>query len=67
MTNRVRQVREALGIPLKELARKAKVGSPILSRAERGLSPFYPALRRRVSEALEIKEDRLFAGKETKR
>ena len=66
--NRVRAVREALGISLRELARQVGVGPPILSRAERGLAPFYPALRRRVSAALRIDETRLFPAemRETK-
>lgn len=65
MQNRVRRVREALGIGLRELAREVNVSAPLLSRAERGCGEFYPALRKRVAKALGVEEDLLFAGEAT--
>ena len=63
----VRAVRQALGISLREVARRAGISHPLLSRAERNPALFYPALRRRVAEALGISEDRLFPAQPGKK
>jgi transcriptional regulator with XRE-family HTH domain len=56
----VRAVRKALGLSLREVARRMDVSHPLLSRAERNPSLFYPRLRQRYSRVLGVREDMLF-------
>jgi transcriptional regulator with XRE-family HTH domain len=58
--NRVRVIRQALGISQAELARRVGVNASLLSRAERGEIRPWPRLRRATADALGISEMVLF-------
>ena len=58
--NRVRLIRQALGISQAELARRVGVNASLLSRAERGEIRPWPRLRRATADALGISEMVLF-------
>ena len=58
--NRVRLIRQALGISQAELARRVGVNASLLSRAERGEVRPWPRLRRAAAEALGVPEAVLF-------
>lgn len=60
MTNRVREVRQALGLSQAELARKARTSPPVLCRVELGRVEPWPSLRRRLAQALNVNEEELF-------
>jgi transcriptional regulator with XRE-family HTH domain len=58
--NRVRVIRQALGISQAELARRVGVNASLLSRAERGEIRPWPRLRRATADALGVSEMVLF-------
>ena len=58
--NRVRLIRQALGISQAELARRVGVNASLLSRAERGEIRPWPRLRRATADALGVTEMVLF-------
>ena len=58
--NRVRLIRQALGISQAELARRVGVNASLLSRAERGEIRPWPRLRRATADALGVSEMVLF-------
>ena len=58
--NRVRVIRQALGISQAELARRVGVNASLLSRAERGEIRPWPRLRRATADALGVSETVLF-------
>jgi transcriptional regulator with XRE-family HTH domain len=60
--NRVRVIRQALGISQAELARRVGVNASLLSRAERGEIRPWPRLRRATADALGVSETVLFGG-----
>jgi len=60
--NRVRPIRQALGISQAELARRVGVNASLLSRAERGEIRPWPRLRRATADALGVSETVLFGG-----
>jgi Predicted transcriptional regulator with C-terminal CBS domains len=60
--NRVRLIRQALGISQAELARRVGVNASLLSRAERGEIRPWPRLRRATADALGVSETVLFGG-----
>ena len=58
--NRVRVIRQALGISQAELARRVGVNASLLSRAERGEIRPWPRLRRATADAIGVSEMVLF-------
>ena len=58
--NRVRLIRQALGISQAELARRVGVNASLFSRAERGEIRPWPRLRRATADALGVSEMVLF-------
>jgi len=58
--NRVRVIRQALGISQAELARLVGVNASLLSRAERGEIRPWPRLRRATADAIGVSEMVLF-------
>jgi len=61
--NRLRAVREALGVSQAELARRVGVDASLVSRAERGEIATWPRLRRASAEALGVAEELLFGAR----
>ena len=59
-TTRLRLIREALGIPQAELARRMQLDRSLVSRAERGQIATWPRFRRDAAHALGIDESVLF-------
>jgi len=62
MSNRVREIRMALGISQAELAWRIHTASPNLSAIENGQRDAWPKLRRRLARALKVTESELFPG-----
>ena len=60
MVNRIREVREALGLSQVELSRRARIASPNLSAIEHGQREAWPKARRRLARALKCTEKELF-------
>ncbi len=60
MVNRVREVREKLGLTQVELSRRARIASPNLSAIEHGQRQAWPKARRRLAKALKCRESELF-------
>ena len=60
MVNRVREVREKLGLTQVELSRRARIASPNLSAIEHGQREAWPKARRRLARALKVTEKELF-------
>lgn len=60
MVNRVREVRERLGLSQVELARRARLAGPNLSAIEHGQRKAWPKARRRLARALKVTEQELF-------
>ena len=60
MVNRVREVREKLGLTQVELSRCARIASPNLSAIEHGERKAWPKARRRLARALKCRESDLF-------
>ena len=61
MTNageRVRRLREAKGLSLRDLARDAKVSAPMLSQVERGETSPTLQVAARIASGLELRLDR---------
>lgn len=50
----LRDLREARGLTIADLARKVGVGHPHLSRVERGINQASPALIRHLAEVLHV-------------
>jgi transcriptional regulator with XRE-family HTH domain len=62
--NRLRAVREALGVSQAELSRRSGISQPLLSRAERGEIRTWPKLRRDAAAALRLPEDLIFGDRD---
>jgi len=60
MVNRVREVREQLGLSQVELARRARLAGPNLSAIEHSQREAWPKARRRLARALKCTEAELF-------
>ena len=60
MVNRIREVREKLGLSQVELSRRARIASPNLSAIEHGERKAWPKARRRLARALKCQEGYLF-------
>jgi len=58
--NRIREVREKLGLSQVELSRRAHIASPNLSAIEHGERKAWPKARRRLARALKCPESYLF-------
>jgi len=58
--NRVRLIRQALGMSQAELARRVGISASLLSRAERGEIRPWPRLRRAAAAAVGVSEVLLF-------
>jgi len=66
MQNRVREIREKLGLSRRALSKKAGIDYNVLFLLERGEFPFYPKYRRLLSEALGVSEEELLVKDEEK-
>jgi len=64
MTNLVRYYRKRLGLSQGELGLMVHCAQPNISAVERGAKPCWPALKRRLTEALGVPENELFPGDE---
>jgi len=64
METKLKAVRQALGLSLRQVAREAGVSHSLVSRVERFPDLLYPALRRKLSKALGVTEERLFNEQE---
>jgi transcriptional regulator with XRE-family HTH domain len=58
---RLRKEREARGYSLLDLARFTGIHESDLSQLERGLRPAFPDWKKRLSRALKVPEEELFA------
>lgn len=58
--DRIRRIREALGVTQVDLAARVGINQGLLSRVERGLAQSWPKLRRDTARALGIDEQRLW-------
>jgi transcriptional regulator with XRE-family HTH domain len=61
---RVRLIRQGIGLSQQELARRLAVHPSILSRLERGRLDAWPKLRRQVAGQLGVTEETLFGSRE---
>jgi transcriptional regulator with XRE-family HTH domain len=59
-TTRLRAMRSAMGLSVRELARRMNIDASLVSRAERGLIPTWPRFRRDAAIALGLPEPILF-------
>jgi len=55
-------MRSAMGISVRELARRMDIDPSLVSRAEREMIPTWPRFRRDAAAALGIPESILFTG-----
>lgn len=60
MINRIREVREKLGLSQVELSRRARIASPNLSAIEHVERKAWPKPRRRLARVLGVPEAELF-------
>lgn len=58
--NRIREFREKAGISQSELARRAGIAEPNLSKIENGLWPAWPKVKRRLARVLKVRISDLF-------
>ncbi len=59
--NHLRPIREAMGLSVRELARRMNIDPSLVSRAERGQIPTWPKFRATAAAVLEIPEHVLFS------
>jgi transcriptional regulator with XRE-family HTH domain len=61
--NKVKEIRESRGLSQFDLAKKANITPSDISRIENNKIFPYPQWRKRISEALEVPEDKIFLDK----
>lgn len=59
---RLKELRQARGLSLTQLAFKAQIHPSNLSKLEAGFLPLYPNWKRRLAQALGVKEEELEDG-----
>lgn len=59
-SNRVKEFREKAGLSQSELARRAGIAEPNLSKIENGLWQAWPKAKRRLAQVLKVRIQELF-------
>ncbi len=63
LNNKLRKIRESKGLSQLELSAKTKISPGAISNIENNKIYAYPGWRKRISEALEVPEDKIFLDK----
>lgn len=62
MNNRLKRIRKARGLSQFDLAKRADITPSDISRIENNKIYAYPGWRKRLSKALDVPEEKLFAA-----